>query len=405
MALTPIAAPGPYVGGMTMTLTITFGNTGGTSATVDATIDDGAYTGLTLTANPAAVAVAAGGTNTQAFSVPILAGATTAAVTITALWTGTEAISSRAMNGGPNTVNVNIQSQAVVSVETVSLNSTSGPNGRWIMATVSVRNTGGTAVTGGSVVLTFNATAAITQVAINSTGITLAAGGLVYAQVKFQIPLAEPIGNTIRVDATFSGTEQYSARSVVDTTAVTPGLVLVAGSTVFVYHVIVGGRTSYIHGETFVIRATVDNSVGITTVTGGALSLNFGGATGFSSNSTTVPDPIAIGQVVVRDFLVTIAGGAAASCNLRAHFTGSNPLPITLDSAVTSISTYAPAIVAIQSAVLTPIAAPGPYVAGMTFNMTVTFQNWTMVPTRASRLVTLQPWWSALRALPRKCSW
>jgi hypothetical protein len=59
MALTPIAAPGPYVGGMTMTLTITFSNTGGTAATVDATIDDGAYTGLTLTSNPTAVTVAA----------------------------------------------------------------------------------------------------------------------------------------------------------------------------------------------------------------------------------------------------------------------------------------------------------------------------------------------------------
>jgi hypothetical protein len=57
---------------------------------------------LTLTANPAAVAVAAGGTNTQVFSIPILAGAATAAVTIRATLDRTERLLPARSAGGPS---------------------------------------------------------------------------------------------------------------------------------------------------------------------------------------------------------------------------------------------------------------------------------------------------------------
>jgi len=87
----PRAVPGPYIGGETITLVVTFGNTGGTTATVDATVDDAAYAGLTFN-NPAAVVVPAGGTITQTHTITALAAALSAAVTITATWTGTEAI-------------------------------------------------------------------------------------------------------------------------------------------------------------------------------------------------------------------------------------------------------------------------------------------------------------------------
>jgi hypothetical protein len=215
MALTPIAAPGPYVAGMTITLTVTFTNTGGTSATVDATIDDGVYTGLDLAANPAAVVVAAGGTNTQVFSVPILAGATAAAVTIAAMWTGTEAISARAINGGPNIVLVNIQLQAIVVLSVITAAGNVYSPSAVFNVFVTFTNTGGTQATVDAVlVFTYaNGTVYTDLSQDNPAGVVVAAGATVNQTIQVTVA-ASPANGLVLISATWTGSEQYSARAI-----------------------------------------------------------------------------------------------------------------------------------------------------------------------------------------------
>jgi hypothetical protein len=218
LAISGSNGAGPYVAGMSFTLTVTFSNTGGTQATnVDNALTFGTYAHLTPT-DPDIVIIAAGGTNTQTFTITSDASATTAAVTIRATWIGTEAISSRSIYGGPNEVNVNMQTVSNVFVDTIALNATFALIDRWVLATVTVRNTGGTAVINGSIVLTFNATVGVTQVAVNqSTGLTLGAGATIGVQIRFQIPAGVPAVNVIRFHVTFNGTEAISNETVPDT--------------------------------------------------------------------------------------------------------------------------------------------------------------------------------------------
>jgi len=73
-----------------------------------------------------------------------------------------------------------------------------------------------------------------------------------------------------------------------------------------------------VRGDTIVVRVTVDNSGGSQAYTGCTISVDFGGAAGFTANTTYPGLTVAIGAIVIRDFLVTI--GTAASCNIRGHF-------------------------------------------------------------------------------------
>ncbi|MBN2151110.1 MAG: hypothetical protein JW839_06690, partial [Candidatus Lokiarchaeota archaeon] len=150
----PRPAPGPYVGGEVLTLRVTFGNTGGTSASVDASLDDGAYTGVTF-GNPAAVTVAAGSTTTQDHLITISTGATTAAVTLTVTWTGTEQLSGRVISGGSSSIAIHIQARAIVSITASAITSPRAAPGPYaagenLTLTVTFTNTGGTAATVGA---------------------------------------------------------------------------------------------------------------------------------------------------------------------------------------------------------------------------------------------------------------
>jgi len=372
-----VAPAGPYAGGMSFTLTVTYGNTGGTTGTVTAICDDGTYTGLTFVV-PAAVTVNPAGTNTQAVTVNIAAVAgTNASVDIHVTWSGNEAISYRAISGDApvDQILLSIQAQANAYVDTVVVNATYAPPNSWVMATVMVRNSGGTAVSSGSVALSFNDTVnAINPTAVNqSTGLTIPAGGKIGVQIKFQISAGPPNGTTIRIDATFIGTEQFSGRAVLDTTANSPAIVH-AGlfPPPFILISIRGGHMIYVRGEEFVVRAIIDNSDGGTVITGGSLSLDFGGASGFTRNMTTVPEPIAIGAIVTRDFLVTILISAAALCNIRVNFTGYNPAEFTHYSDTIAVTTQAQASVAITGLSISPA---GTKVGGMSFTLTITYGN------------------------------
>ncbi len=374
--VTPRAGPGPYVAGETMTLVVTYTNTGGTEATVDATIDDGVYTGLTLTANPAGVTIPASDTATQTFSVPILqSAAAQSGVVITFTWTGTEAYSGDSL-GGSTTVTVNIQSQAAIELQSVVLDMPLAYPGTTVTALIGVTNTGGTTVNTGSVVLAFNATYAPIQTPINSTGLTIAAGATIYAQISFVVNAAEPTFNWIQIQAAFTGTEQCSGRTVTDSAANTAGLVYIPGCGIIPCHTVIGGRSTYIRGaDSFIVRATIDNSGGVNPINAGELSIDFQGATGLLANITSYSGfTIAAGAVMIFYFEIAVEG-SATTCNLRTHLTGNNGAAMDMYSTVTAISTVDPAAVSIMSTILSPIAAPGPYVGGMIIMLNVTFQN------------------------------
>nr|MDO8110764.1 toll/interleukin-1 receptor domain-containing protein [Candidatus Sigynarchaeota archaeon] len=262
------------------------------------------------------------------------------------------------------------QEEAIPYVDMVVVNATQAAPNWWILATVTIRNNGTTDVTGGSVVLTFNDTInAINPTVVNqSTGLTLVAGGRIDVQIRFQIAAIAQNNIVICVDATFNGTEDVSNRAVSDTTANSPALVRI----VIVSMMIVGGRTPYVRGEQFVVRAFIDNFGGTTQITNGILMLEFSPTTGISANTTIVPDPINIGQVVTKDFLVTTTSMTSASCNINARFTGNNPGACNISSNIILITTQAEANVTITNLAVAPA---GPCVGGTSFTLTVTYNN------------------------------
>jgi len=368
---------GTYVGGMTFVLRVNYQNTGGTSTSsnLQTTLSYGGYSGLTgnLTSS---ITVAAGSTAYNDFQISVATSATTATVVINATWTASESISGRGLSGnaGSHALTVYIQSQAHPFVGSVTVNATQAGWLKWVLVIATIRNSGGALVTNGNVTLSFNSSFAINSIALNaSTGLSLAAGSYVGVQFKFQIQPSATNLTKIGINATFMGMEQYSNRllscfSLAPLTVVT----VYQSTTVVVSLNIPSGRTSYVQGEQFVVKVTIDNSGGSVPISGGALALDFGGATGFSSNATYGSLAIGVGLVLNEYFQVTISAGASASCNIRGHFTATTPL-LSMYSNAILVTSQAPAVLTISSIVSR--SGAGPFVGGMTFVIRVNYQN------------------------------
>ncbi|MEX2757397.1 MAG: hypothetical protein Q6365_018610 [Candidatus Sigynarchaeota archaeon] len=121
-SLVDLTGQSGYNAGESFQLLVTYSNTGGTDATVDAMLDDGAYTLLTFS-NPDAVIVPASGTANQTFRVDVSAGAATAVVTIVATWTGIEALSGRSISGDvpPDTKTIQIGYPPEITISGLSV--------------------------------------------------------------------------------------------------------------------------------------------------------------------------------------------------------------------------------------------------------------------------------------------
>jgi hypothetical protein len=208
---------GTYVGGMSFSVQLTFSNiAGGTSATVDAVLTFGGYGFLTQT-NPSSVTVAAGGTQVQDFVVTALTSATTSAVTINATWTGTEAISSRALSGnaGSNVRNVNIQSRANVAITEIQDRTGLGiyVGGMTFVIRVNFQNTGGTTANNVNTTLNY---ASYPYLSSNASGlITVLAGGVAHKDFLITVASNAVTNSSALIRATWTGIEAVSNRGLV----------------------------------------------------------------------------------------------------------------------------------------------------------------------------------------------
>ncbi|NMC08499.1 MAG: hypothetical protein GYA24_25040, partial [Candidatus Lokiarchaeota archaeon] len=367
---------GPYVGGMSFTLTITFSNTGGTQATgVGVALTFGGYTHLTPNA-PATVAVNAGSTNTQAFMISIAAAATTATVTLSASWSGTEAISNRILNGGPNTQTVVVQARAIMSITSIQYTNGTGTyvGGMKFTVRVTFSNTGGTDASVDAT-LTFGSYAHLTQ--DDPSVIVVIAGG---SQTQdFIVTVANGATSAaVTINATFSATEFISSRVFSGNAGSSVRFIAIQSRAAVTITNIqqASGTGTYVGGMVFLINVTFSNTGG-TAATVDAI-LNFGGYV-----YLTQSDPEAVtlpaSSTVIQVFTVSaLAAATTATVTINATWTGSEAISSRVLAGHAGSNTRNVNIQARANVIITSVAyitGNGTYVAGMTFIVRVSFQN------------------------------
>ncbi|MBN2150685.1 MAG: hypothetical protein JW839_04465, partial [Candidatus Lokiarchaeota archaeon] len=384
-AMSPRAAPGPYVGGETLTLRVTFANTGPTSVTADATVDDGTYTGLTFS-DPAAVTVAAGGTSTQDHAITIATGAPTAAVTLAATWTGTIIATGRPISGGTpaDTLAINIQARAAVSITSLVITSPRPAPGSYIggetlTLRVTFQNTGGTRATvdatlddGAYTGITFGNPASVTINAGSTSTqehlLTLAAGAM---------------SGSVTITAVWTGIEAYSGRAMSgDSPPDTIAILIGSGSVSITSLAIIAPRVApgpYVGGETLTLRVTFANTGSLGATVDG--TLDAGAYTWLSFNDPAAVT-VAADTTMTQDHLITISAGATtAAVTLTVTWTGTEAItgrPLSGDPTPDTIlvNIQARANVAITGlSISSPRWNPGPYISGETITLRVTFLN------------------------------
>ncbi|MHA1848899.1 MAG: hypothetical protein ACTSXU_14750 [Promethearchaeota archaeon] len=370
-----------YVEGMSFTIVVTFQNTGGTDATVDATLTYGGYTYLSSN-DPAAVTVPAGGSITQSFTVTVQAGATGQIVTIGATWTGTEAISGRVLSGndGGNTENVDIRSAVNAYVDEV-LDTGSGTYnlGATFNVRVTLRNDGGVDAINVGVDLFFNVSGQLTYTnTTNNESLTIPAAGQLIVWFQCTVSLTATNNTWISLDASFSGNEQFSGDAISDSGANTPDEILISTFSPFsVSAVDSTGNPRYPRGGSLTVSVTLDNTGGLYDITTGNLTLSFNG-TGFTSTPASYTGlSVAAGNSLVRTFTVDIGGAATlGSIQIDAHFVGQNNISQSIDeyaSPPVVINVVLPASLAITDIV--DVTGRGTYVEGESFLVRVDYSN------------------------------
>nr|MDO8085475.1 hypothetical protein [Candidatus Sigynarchaeum springense] len=380
----PRVAPGPYVGGETLTLVVTFSNPGTLDMTVDATVDDGAYTGITFS-DPAAVIVRAGDTVTQIHTLAVAAGAETAAVTLTVTWTGIEAGTGRTWSGDTpaDTLALLIQAQEAVSITTLAITSPRPAPGPYIGSEVltlqvTFQNVGGTPATVDATI----DDGLYTDLSWNDPAAIIVNAGSTNTQYFTIIVAASPATAEVAFTVVWTGTEQYSARALSGDSPA-DALVINVGAPIGITGLSIASPRAapgpYVGGETLTLVVTFSNP-GTLDMTVDA-TVDDGAYTGI-----TFSDPAAVivptgGTITQTHTLTVVAGAATAAVTLTVTWTGieagtgrnlNGDSPV--DTLVISIQSRA-AISITDLTITSPRAAPGPYMAGETIAMRVTFTN------------------------------
>nr|MDO8109505.1 PKD domain-containing protein [Candidatus Sigynarchaeota archaeon] len=373
-----VASPsGPYVSTMTFFLNVTFTNTGGTAATVDATMDDGTYSGLTWS-NPVAVNVNALGTATQLFIVNVLSdAATNASVDIHMTWSGNEAISNRAMTGDipVDQMLVAIQPRAGVSITSLEI-SPPGPylGGQTFSLIVTFSNTGGTAATvdGTCSALSY------TYLTFNNPAAVVVNAGEMSMQVFIGSIATDATTNmSVDIHVTWSGTEAISGRAISGDTPVDSILISVGCGSRGITSLAVAPSSPFVAGTSFTLTVTFNNEMGY----GATMDamLDDGTYTGLSWNNP-VAMHVSAGGTATQQFTVTIAAGAATNASVDIHVTWSGYEDITMraingDTPIDQVlvGVLTPACISVTSIVTT--SGNGTYVAGGWFTVNVIYSN------------------------------
>nr|MDO8083590.1 hypothetical protein [Candidatus Sigynarchaeum springense] len=379
---------GTYVGGMTFVVRVAFSNTGGTAASgITASLAYGGYSSLSANTS-ASITISASSTGFIDFLIAVGAGAATQnPVTISATWTGTEAISNRALNGnsGVNNLNVTIQSQAIIAINGITYRTGTGTyvGGMSFVLRFSFQNTGGT--TANNVYIPEKISNGInfgpfTKFSYNSSNsITIAAAGTGFIDILITLDADSPSYASVPVSANCLGTEAISNRPLSGNSGgVTFTLTIQQQASVTISFVAFRtGNGTYVGGMTFVLRVMFYNGGG-TAVNSITASLGYGGYSSLSANGSSSITISAGGNGYI-EFLITVASSATTQNPVTISATGSGIEAIS--NRVISGITGPNLQVAIQSQASVTISGityqtgSGTYVGGMTFVIRVAFSN------------------------------
>nr|MDO8112578.1 hypothetical protein [Candidatus Sigynarchaeota archaeon] len=378
-----VTAPlGPYVGGMSFTLMVTYSNTGGTSGVVDGTCNAQTYAGLSFS-DPAPVTVNPGSTNTQAFTVIIAAGAMmNASVDIHVTWTGTEAISARAIFGDipQDQILMSIQSQAYVAITNLAV-APPGPysQGSSFSLTVTFSNTGGTAAT---VDATMDDGTYTDLTWSNPAAVIVVAGGTNTQVFTVNVGVSAAPNASVDIHVTWSGNEAISNRAISGDTPVDQILVgIQSQANVAITNLVITGPNGagpYVAGMSFTLTVTFSNTGGLAATVDAMM--DDGAYIGLSWTDPAAVIVIA-GGTNTQVFTVTAAAGAAtAFVTITVVWIGTEAITLRAISGdmpqdTIGVNMQAQASVTITNLVITGPNGAGPYVGGMSFTLTVTFSN------------------------------
>jgi hypothetical protein len=364
---------GTYIAGMSLSVRVTFSNTGGTSATVDAVLLFNGYDYLSQ-GNPAAVIVAASGSQVQDFTVSISQSATSQnPAVIDASWNGTESISGRSISGdqGSNHLNVKIQAAAsLVITSVIDLNSTSPYGwGKNFTARVTVENTGGTAVENMTVQLFFGSATGITTSPFTAQylGIGISSNYQFVVIIAFGATLG-----TVTITANATGDELISGDDLSDTDN-SLQFIVEAPPSLTINTITTTTPAPYTRGSELAIKVELVN---------GGADIAYGNLTlilpiNFTSSPVYVPiTNLLKGTSLILDLNVIIGIADYSAVKIDAHFTGKTPGDVDVNATAATtplwITVQTPSDLEIFS-----IAEVGShdFVQGMQFNVEVWFRN------------------------------
>ncbi|HME54465.1 MAG TPA: PKD domain-containing protein [Candidatus Lokiarchaeia archaeon] len=306
----------PFVGGMSFVIRISFSNIGGTTANgITASPNFGAYVGLSVTNTSNVIAIDASATGVIDFQINAVTGAITASAIINATWAGTEAISSRSLNGnaGVNVLGVTIQSQANVAITSILSKSgtSSFVGGMTVVIRVSFSNTGGTSANGITALPSFGTHP---DVALKNASniISITAGGSGF--IDFLVKLADNATmQTVTFNATWNGIEAISGRFLIGNSgAHIFSMAIQSRAAVVITGIsLKSGTSPFAGGTSFVIRVSLSNTGG-TAANGVTIAPDFGVYATLLVTNVSNSISIAPSNTGSIDFLITVADNATS---------------------------------------------------------------------------------------------
>ncbi|MHC1591048.1 MAG: hypothetical protein ACXQS8_03110 [Candidatus Helarchaeales archaeon] len=376
-----ITGRGLYIEGETFIVRVNLQNSGGTDVlSVDSDLIFSGSSFLSAS-NPAPKTISADQSGYQDFTVTVLSGAANANVTITANASGTEQYSGRSLSvtSGANYLNITIQSQA--NLQIINITDITGRGtyveGESFNIRVYYNNTGGTAAISVDSVLDFSSYMYLS--ASDPSPITVNADETTYQDFTIFV-LSEATNENVTIDATTTGTEEHSGRSLITSTTNFNNLQVSIQARARLEIISIqdmSGHGIYVEDETFTIRVNYQN-VGGTDALNVDANLDFNGYT-YLTATDPAPITVAAGSIGYQEFNITVLSNPMnAMVTIDATAIGSEEYSLRILNAQSGDNDLD---VGIQSHQDTSIDAVvdvtflASYVQGMTFNVNVTLSN------------------------------
>ncbi|MHC1590585.1 MAG: hypothetical protein ACXQS8_00695, partial [Candidatus Helarchaeales archaeon] len=302
---------GTYVEGESFVIRVYYENSGGTRIlNADGLLDFSGYSYLSQS-NPAPKTINSYNSSYQDFTVTVLPNPINANVTIQASANGTEEYTNRILNDTSDPVKLNVTILKKANLTITSIQDVTGRGeyveGESFVIRVNYQNSGGTAALNVDAALDFNMYSYLS--ANDSLPVNVTGGGTNHQDFLITV-LSGAVTSVVQIDATASGTEQYTNRTLSCESGDNDLTVnIYKGERTDVTAVIdLTGAPSYKTGQSLLVRVTITNIAGGVDALNGTCNLTFGSATGYSATNTTNNEDLVVphGSQITVTFNVTI---------------------------------------------------------------------------------------------------